>query len=75
MALVVLEVVLLRSVPMYPALGVCVCCTGLLVIFALYIKRGKILFRYGTDVRGVELIAYKRELHTSNLNTKTLLAT
>ena len=28
MALVVLGVVLLRSAPMYPALGVCVCCGG-----------------------------------------------
>ena len=31
---------------------------------------------YGTDVRVIELTAYKKkELHTSNLNTKTLLAT
>ena len=47
--LVVLGVVLLRSAPMYPALGVCVVvacvCSGLLMIVALYIKRGESLFR------------------------------
>ena len=49
---VVLGVVLLRSAPMYPVLGVCVCrggvacgCTGCLWFGALYIKRGESLFR------------------------------
>ena len=50
-ALVVLGVVLLRSAPMYSALGVCACvvvacvCTGLLSDVALYIKRDGSLFR------------------------------
>ena len=41
-ALVVLGVVLLRSAPLYPALGVCVlgwsASAGILLIFVLYIK-------------------------------------
>ena len=57
-ALVVLGVVLLRSAPMYPALGVCVVvecvCTGLLLIFALYIKRGESLFRYDSRVHDID---------------------
>ena len=38
-ALVVLGVVLLRSAPMYPALGVCVCCGGV----RLYLSCGRSL--------------------------------
>ena len=47
--LVVLGVVLLRSAPMYPALGVCgggVHLYQVMLTFALYIQRGSSLFRY-----------------------------
>ena len=66
-----LGVVLLRSAPMYSALGVCcggVCVSiGLLIIVALYIKRGESLFSSRLMLESLSQ-SHSVDLYTINLD-------